>query len=244
MSHNAPPGAAPPPIEIQIEALAQLSEDLHRSLARGRAVRLVLLLAFVVLVAVTLTAFYRFGERVQSEEYMGRVQAAAQKHLDQNTDRYVKQAELLADETAPALRDAFARQAEKDTPAILKAMEAEGDKFSASMKEQLAQRVERHSRQAVARHEAILRAEFPQVNDEKAMQRMTNNLGVAMERAAKKYYVNQADDQLKRLYDGWAKFPAAPKPGKADMPVNDQLIADLLELLTHRLTQPDAMARR
>src|SRR5689334_12845080 len=79
MSNNAPPGAAPPTIEQQIEALARLSEDLHRSLARGRVARLVLLAAFVVLVAVTLVAFSRLANKVRSDDYLNQVQAAAQK---------------------------------------------------------------------------------------------------------------------------------------------------------------------
>jgi hypothetical protein len=123
-------------------------------------------------------------------------------------------------------------------------MEAESDAFSAGMKEQLARRVEEHSRKAVARHEAILRAEFPQVNNDETMHRMTANLGTAMERTVKKYYVNQLDEQMQALYGGWSKFPAAPAPGKGDPPLNDTLIADLQELLKHRLTQPDPAALR
>jgi hypothetical protein len=244
MSDNAPRGAAPPSIEQQIEALTRLSDDLHRSLARGRTVRLILLLAFVALAAVTLAAFYRLGNKVRSEEYLQQVQGLAQQRLEKNTDRYVRELELLTADAGPVLRDAFAKQSDQDSQLFLKAMEAESDKFSASIKEQLVVRVEGHSRKAVERHRAILRAEFPLVKDEQAMQRMTDNLGVAMERAARKYYVDQTNDQLNALYAGWSKFPAAPAPGKNDPPLNDQLIGDLLELLTHRLTQPDAMARR
>lgn len=244
MSDNAPQGAAPPSIEQQIDALTRLSEDLHRSLARGRAVRLALLLALVALAAVTLVAFYRLGNRVRSDEYLQQVQDLAQKRLEKNTDRYIKEVELLADEAGPSLREAFTKRADQDAQVILRAMEAEGDKFSSSVKEQLAARVEQHSRKAVERHQAILRAEFPLVKDEVAMQRMTSNLGLAMERAAKKYYVDETNAQLTTLYNGWSKFPAAPATGKNDPPANDQLLGDLLELLTHRLTQPDLMARK
>jgi hypothetical protein len=244
MSNTAPPGAAPPSIEQQIEALSRLSEDLHRSLARGRVARLALLAAFVVLVAVTLVAFNRLGNKVRSDEYLNQLQAAAQKRFDENTDRYVKHLEMLAEDAGPALRDAFSKQADQDAPGILKAMEAESNAFSAGMKEQLTRRVEEHSRKAVARHEAILRAEFPQINNDEQMHRMTANLGTAMERTVKKYYVTQLDEQMQALYGGWSKFPAAPAPGKGEPPLNDLLIADLQELLTHRLTQPDTAALR
>ena len=33
-----------------------------------------------------------------------------------------------------------------------------------------------------------------------------------VERAARKYYVDQTNDQINALYAGWSKFPAAPAP--------------------------------
>jgi hypothetical protein len=64
---------------------------------------------------------------------------------------------------------------------------------------------------------------------------MMQNVGVAMERLSKKYYADQLNVQMFALYDAWDAFPPAPKPLPGEVPLEDQLIGTLLEVLTERL---------
>ena len=63
------------------------------------------------------------------------------------------------------------------------------------------------------------------------------NLQVVVDELVKKYYIEELQSEMKTLYATWDEFPAASPADKGDLPLEDQLVANLLELLKIKLAE-------
>src|SRR5438094_502776 len=90
----------------QIEAIDRAAADLKAATARGRSIRLALLVVAVLLVGVVVVSFYRLGMYVQDPRYGKAVVELGQKRLADNSDKYRAQFERLVENAGPPLREA------------------------------------------------------------------------------------------------------------------------------------------
>ena len=161
----------------------------------------------------------------------------AQQRLTERNDLIMKDVQALVDHSAPVVSKAFYEQAKNDLPAFLKAGQAERDKLVENLQERLTERLKKHHQTLLARHEKLLHEEFPAVKDEKLHVAMMANLQVVVDELVKKYYIEELQSEMKTLYATWDEFPAASPADKGDLPLEDQLVANLLELLKIKLAE-------
>jgi hypothetical protein len=232
-----------PPSGEQVEALLRDCAALTRALERARKVRLALFLVTAVLVAVAVGMFYNLGRQLRSQENLDRLRGIAEARLASNSGRYMAEVQLLVDHASPVLTDAFYKQSKKDLPSYLHAAGRQRDAFAEEMQARLAQRLDDRYRRALERHGKLWQEEFPLVKDEELHRKMTGNMHVAVERLVKKYYVDEMRGQTVALYDAWDHFPQADPAERGGPSLEDQFIAQLLEMLTLKLTETQGLAQ-
>jgi hypothetical protein len=244
MSDN---GTSPDPAEAlkaQLETLTQELAGLVAAQNRARRVRMVLLLVAIAFVVVVVGSFYQKANAMIQQDNIDRVVKAAETRLQKRSDDYLRQVQMLADNTRPAVTEAFSRQVKKDLPQYLRDVEKERDILSESLQKKLSTTLSKQYEQALVRNEQVLKKEFPLVKDEEMHARMMANLQIALKQILKKYYVDELQQQIHQLYATWDHFPAADKPGKGEPSLEEQLIGELVRLLEIKLTNRDRYVSR
>jgi hypothetical protein len=225
----------------QSEVVQQASAALSSALTRARGVRLCLVLAAVLLVAVICLRFYALGMEVQSTEYQNALLSTGQKRLAEKSSQYSKQVEMLIDKTSPALTKAFNEQIKKDMPEFQKQLDKEKDILAANLQEEFNKKVNGYYEKLAARQEQILKEEFPAMKDPVVYERMVKNIDKVVERIVKTYFVDDFRQQIKEMQATWDNFPEADRPKAGEPPLMDQFITTLLQYLATQLTRSGIM---
>jgi hypothetical protein len=229
-------------LKKQLDALSRDVEVLAATHARARHVRLALAgLTFALCIVIVVT-FYRLANGLVQQDNLDRLMKVAEKRLEKRSDDYMRQVQLLVDTSSPVISEAFSRQVKKDLPKYFKIMEEERDQFADELQRNLSARITRKYEKELARHEDILRKEFPHINNEVQHQRMVKNLQAAIEKSVQKTYVGELQGELDKLYATWDRFPAAPAVKGTDVPLEDQLLGNLLKLLEIKLANTQTVA--
>jgi hypothetical protein len=228
----------------ELEAILRENEALLAALRSARRTRLVVFLVLVAFVIIVCWAFYSLGNQRLSEENQDRVLQAMQKRLSDKQDSYLRQVQLLVENTSPKLTQAFYDQSVKDLPTYLKGVEKERDKLAQNLQVKLEQELDDHYNKLLQRHEKLFREAFPSITDEKVHQQMVANTQVAVKRLMKKYYLDEMNSQIKTLYETWDNFPLANSPGKDELPLEEQFKAYLYELVKYRLSHGNEVVKR
>jgi hypothetical protein len=243
MSLVSPDGVGIPASSHAIEGIIRECEAMKGALARARMLRLLLLAALATFVAIAVWMFYDLGMKLQGEENLKRIETLAKQRLSGNSDEYMKEVQLLVDHSSPVVTQAFSAQVKKDLPGYLQALEKERDQFAEELLEQFWLRLDRHYRAAMAKHIALMEAEYPELKDKQTRERLVDNMAAASKTLVRKYYVEELQGQMTALYDGWDHFPAATPAVGGEAPLEDQFIATLLELLTYKLSHGEPGSR-
>jgi hypothetical protein len=221
----------------RVSAVHSDARQLVDALTQVKRTRQVLLLALVAFVCVSCYAFYQLFDRFRQKDQLDKLASKAQERFEKNRDNYMREVQGLVEHAQPVITNAFVDQAKKDLPAFVQATQSERDKLVEDLQEKLNARLKAHHEQLLAKHQKILREEFPAVEDEKLHAAMMANLQVAVDSLVKKYYVEELKSELLALYGLWDEFPAVPAPTTGEPPLADQLYVSLLELLKFRLTE-------
>jgi hypothetical protein len=227
----------------EMQALSQQSEAVQRAAAalsaataRSRGVRLGLMVAAVLLIAVICVEFYRLGMYVQSPSYQDALLKAGQKSVADRSDKFTREFERLVEHTREPLTKAFSEQVRKDMPEFMKKAEKEKDTLAANLQEEFTKKVNSHYETLLKQQEDTLKKEFPSIQDPTTHERMIKNIDKAVQRLVKKFYVDDFRRQIDELIAGWDNFPEAklPKPGEPSL--TDQFIPALLQYAALRFS--------
>jgi hypothetical protein len=71
---------------------------------------------------------------------------------------------------------------------------------------------------------------------------MRDNFILATDRLAKDHYLKPASEAIERITKVYEKYPVAKQPGPGEMPLEDQLIGHLIELLRAKFLELDRVA--
>lgn len=154
----------------------------------------------------------------------------------------MRQVQLLVDKSSPVISDAFSKQVKKDLPQYFRQMERERDQFAEEVQANLSAKLKKRYETALKKHQAMLQKEFPQINNPVQHERMVKNLAIALDKSLEKHCVKELQTRFQQLYATWDDFPAAPRPGPKDPPLEDQLTGNLLRLLQIKLSNSDAVS--
>lgn len=222
----------------RIAPLEQEAASLQEELSSARMKKWIVVGAFVLFVCVTSFSYAGIWYRIQDKKNVDKLLELAQKRLEQHSDRYMKEVQVLVDHSAPVLSEAFAAQAKKDLPAYLEAVGRERDILVSSLQTELELRLKKHHHTLLTRNEKLFVEEFPDVANEDLHDRMVGNLEIAAQNVAKKHCIDQLEKQINQLYASWDQFPAEETADKSEEALAEQLLGTIAELLTLRLTQP------
>ncbi len=220
-----------------VEKLVEQCQGLHRALARSRATRRFLLLGFLAFFLVFVVLYWQLLDRLRSKEYQNSLFTAGQKRLEERSDEYMKQVEMLVSKTSPTVAKSFSEQVQKDIPTYLKAAEREGNQFADDIKAKAETRYREQVRRILAKHQDILMEEIPTLKDIELRERMVRNMARALEQLGKKYAINPIGTELATLYDRWDNFPAVPPPSPGDAPLEERTVGMSLELVRNRIVE-------
>ncbi len=225
-------------LSAETEAVLKEAAALLAALHRGRTLRQIVMVLFLVFVVGITVAFYRLGAKVYDKAYLDQLAELAQKRLDQNAETYSRDLQQVVEDVRPVVVDAVSKQASRDTPAYLQGMQKESRAFSYNLQRKALRKIDELQERAIVKNQALFEKDFPILDDARVKLRLSANLRVAAEGLANKYYVKELGTSLDELYTLWDSFPAAKSAGKDEAPPLDQLLGALLNLTSIRLTKP------
>lgn len=184
------------------------------------------------MIAVVAYLFYGLANQLRSEEYITELSAEAQTYANNNADSYMREVKTLTDNVTPVITKAFYAQAKRDTPKLTLAMNKEREKLMKNVQARLEKQINDQYAKVLADYEEILVQEFPKADDDIIRRRIMANFREAMNRMVKKFYADEFERVFKSMTDTWDTFPIADAVEEGDVPMEDQLVGYLLELMT------------
>ena len=222
----------------EVEALEQQVAALNLTIRRARTTRLVIFFVALAIVVGSVWMFYRLGMQVKSPENLQLLAQKAKDHFTGKSSDYVQKVKTIANNSIPVVKEAFLEQVKKDTPKYNQVAEEQRLLLVSNLRDQVRDQVMHHFAESGGQFKAILQEEFPEVDDPAAFAKMNANLDQIMGQLVEKYYAEDLQKEILKIYDQWDTFPVAEREGAEEVSLEQQLIANLLELVSLRLNSP------
>ena len=230
----------PNDVAARVEAVARESQAVTAALQKGRNVRLLLLVLLVALCVISVKSYYGLFAKMQEKEQLDAFAKKAEQRLTERSDLFTKEIETLVNHSAPTISKAFAERATKDMPLFLDAAGNQRDQLAENLQKKIEERLIAHHKKLLEKHAKLTNEEYPDIQDAETRDRMMANILVVVDRAAKKYIIQEFETELNELFVKWDHFPIADLPEKGELPLEDQFIGNLIELLQLKLVQSSA----
>lgn len=224
----------------EIEVLRTRTGALNAAIAQSKQIRQLLLVGLALMIAVVTWRFYALAGEFRSRENMDRLVTIAQERLAAKHDLFIKEGEKLVDEVSPVVTAAFYEQSKKDLPHFTAAIDRERKEMLDTLPAHLTERVDGHHRKLADKHKEILADEFPAMRDETVRNRLMANTVAALNRMAQRYYVKEFESELRGMYETWDAFPIAETPAPGELPLEDQIVGELMDLVALKLARTRA----
>ncbi|NOX55273.1 MAG: hypothetical protein GXP27_12715 [Planctomycetes bacterium] len=228
-------GSAAAELTAQVEALEKEFQKVLRATARGKRVRLVILLLVLLFICVVFWAFWGLANRVRSQENLNEIMALAQERMGGTGGTLQREATRLVENVQPVLLEALQKQIEKDMPRYQEEFTKQQKILLENLRAELQKKFTHPDQQLLDQYMEILVEEFPEAKDEQLQQRVVGNLTRAMEDMVAKYYVDEFEAQLNEMYETWEEFPVADPPAEGDLPLAQQMLYLLGDLFKPRI---------
>ena len=235
MSTENSPTAENEALLKRVGALNEEVKAMKVAMRRASLTRLVLLLLLVAFLAVSIWMFYRLALSFGSQENLNLLAAKARERLNETADPAMKQFQAMVDHCTPVLTKAFSDQAQADMPKYTKVLEEQQEILVKNLESRLGERVNARWEAAGDRYEAILREEFPQIDNTDLLVQMYASLEQIMEKLVAKHYSDEIREQVEGINETWNEFEMADSPAEGEPPLEQQFLAALLQLAAYRL---------
>jgi hypothetical protein len=160
--------------------------------------------------------------------------AALADRVEKNSDEIVAEVEVLAAKTAPTISQTFYRQIKSDLPVYARAVEEQSGELVQDLESDFLKISEAQWDRYLNIHWQVLRDEFPEITDEKTLDRMKNEFKQAYRKLIQRYYIDDFRRQAKKTAALWAKVePVAPPKGPDSL--EDQLLDYFVSWSTENL---------
>ena len=136
------------------------------------------------------------------------------------------------------VQEIFRAQVEADMGKYTAALDEQREILAINLEERLNALVDEHYEELLDQHGSILKEKFKDRSQfsEEQLGRMIYNLDEAQKRLLKKYYVDELQAQLERLYDQYENFPVAEAAKPGDQPLEKQLLQKMAEMVSLKLS--------
>lgn len=234
MTSENSPASENEALSKKIGAIEQEITAVKAAIRRASRVRLVVLLLVVAILGGTIFAFYNLGKQIASQENLDLLETKARARINESSDKVIKNVNALVEHCQPILKEAFAAQVEKDKAKYTALFEAEKATLIANLQDELREKTMARQKEMEEQYQAIIREEFPDLDDDLAVQ-MYENIAQIMLKLADKYYSTQLQDELRELGETWDEFDMADLPAEGEHSLQIQLVASLLQLAADKL---------
>ena len=228
-------------LQRKLEALESATAGLEAAMASARNGRLILLMLLVIFIALTIKSYVGMVMDFQSEANMRVLAQKASEKLAENTDTFQAEVQALLDNASPKITEAFLAQSKKDMPLYAGAIDRERDALIKNLQVELEKQVQKRQEIISKEFEQIIADEFPAAKDRESHRKMADNIQIALNQLVKRYYVDEFESQLKEMYSLYDDFPIADAVNAGEAPHEDQLLGELLELATLKLSRRSQM---
>tara|TARA_B100000029_G_scaffold497965_1_gene566149 strand:+ start:1432 stop:2166 length:735 start_codon:yes stop_codon:yes gene_type:complete len=228
--------------------LAQLEAEaaqLETAWARSKSVNRTILLVLVLVVGGVLYTSYDMITQIENPQWQTDMVEELKKSFELNQQEYEAEFKRIWGTVQPRLIKAFREQIQEDSPRFKTAFIAERDQFERNIKIKFKEALREHYKKALDRHEAILRTEFPELQDKQRSARVIAKTQLAIDELIDKYYIGPLEKEFQTLYASYEEFPIADPPDlkTGEKPLPSQFVGQALELLKLKLiSAPDPVA--
>ena len=239
MSSETSPTAENEALLAQIGALEKEVAATKVAMRRASLTRLVLLLLVLGFLALSIWMFARLAMEFVSQDNLDKLQAKATERIEASREPAMRQLRQLVDTCTPLLKEAFSKQAQADMPKYTKALEEEREVLVKNLQSRLSERINARYKKAGERYQAILREEFPQVQDPDLIVQMYGSLEQIMEKLVAKYYTDQLRQEVEGVCTTWQEFEMAELPAADEPPLEQQFLATMMQIGGQRLEETE-----
>jgi hypothetical protein len=226
----------------QVDMLARDAAALSGAISRGRAIRLVLFVGLVALIAWIVITSYQVGNRViNSPDYHKQLLDEFQNYVAAHQKDYSLQLQNLYTNTSPVITRAFYAQAKKDIPLYLSYAQKQTDTVIEDLNKKMTDRLTKRYDRLLSDRQDLIKNSFPDIKDEREQVRLQKNMEVAINNLIKRHYIDKMDDQVRLVISEWDTFPTAPPRQPQTESLEDQFVGQLMELMTYRLSHTSNM---
>lgn len=207
-----------------------------KALAKSKRITRCILLGLVIVLVIAGVVFkLKIVDKVTDEAMLEDVGELAQAKLELNMPTYQSELTSLVEAATPMLREAIQDQMQEDMPQYEEALTEQRLLLIENLQARLKQKLSGQQDELLDKYKAILKEEFPQIDDEERHARMIANVKTAMDQLVQKYYVDEFREHLERMYELWETWPVADPVPEGGDPLADQAFGYLLELLQVKL---------
>jgi len=235
MSTKNSPTAENEALLKRVGALNEEVKAMKVAMRRAGRTRLLLLLLVVAFLAASIWMFYRLALQLVSQENRDLLAAKARERLNQTADPAMKQFQAMVDHCTPVLTKAFSEQAQADMPKYTRVLEEQQELLVKNLQTRLDERLNARWEAVSDRYEAILREEFPDVQDTDLIVQMYASLEQIIEKLVAKHYSDEIRQEVEGITNTWNDFEMAEDPALGEPPLEQQFLAALLQLAAYRL---------
>lgn len=226
----------------QVDMLARDAAALSGSISRGRAIRLVLFVGLVALIAWIVITSYQMGNRVlNSEDYHKQLIQEFQNYVGAHQKDYSRELQHLYTNTSPVITKAFYAQAKKDIPVYMSYAQKQTDTIINDLNKKMTDRLTKRYDRLLGDRQDMIRNSMPEIKDPREQERLQKNMEVALNNLIKRHYIDKMDDQVRLVISEWDTFPTAPPRQAGTESLEDQFVGQLMELMTYRLAHTSNM---
>jgi hypothetical protein len=227
-------------IAILTESLNSLeneSRKLLRAVQWSSKVRKILFAGMLLFALISAFLFYRLYNEIKNERLVA-IQKIIAEQPEEFAQPLTKQIMSMAEQEGPYVAGVFRKQIEKDSKIYLAAFDKEQNELVTNLQGKLEENVFKSYATMLDENENMLREEFPILKDPEKMKFLRENMEEVYQKIGKRYYVDHLKDELQDLTVKLEKFPMS-KPKFDNVPVNEQLATEFLELVRMMLVHSE-----
>jgi hypothetical protein len=160
-------------------------------------------------------------------EYQTRVLEEVRSRAIAHSDDLLREAGILATDTAAPLGKALLAEAREDYPLYLRALGRQGENLIEQLAEDVRLEVRKQYGDYLGQHRHVLAEEFPMYASGDRLERMLAELQQAVDRLADRYYVDEFRREANETLALWEQLVPADPPRSTEPTLDEQLAEHL-----------------
>jgi multidrug efflux pump subunit AcrB len=237
MTSEKPPTVDSDALEKKIGAIEKEVATVKVVIRRASRTRLAMLLAVLLIIGIAILSFYNLAKSFGSKENLNLLAEKAKARAESTSKDALRHVTALKENSLPVLQEAFTAQVNKDTRKYQAVLDHEGQLLTKNLQTELEKKLRAHFEESSAKYQAILRDEFPDLEDPELLDKMYANVDGVMDRLVQEYYSDQIKQQIDGMGDKWLEFETAEEPQGDEPSLEMQFVATLFYLAAMKIDE-------